>query len=174
MEIEVAERTKPVEISVHHAALPPASNAARWISFAAADAGTGSLHTESAKLRHALRPRSAIAATSYARAAISAEGKVPSQILDFLFGSRTSHTHFLEFFLLTPRYTGCLVSLNFFLPSRFLGFSEANITASYDKFTMQASSIYLSGIVLPWQKRSMPRSICDVCVWECASTLSSE
>ncbi|KAL4595265.1 hypothetical protein ACB092_12G078900 [Castanea dentata] len=77
-----------------------------------------------------------MAATSCARAAISAVGKVPSQILDFLLGSRTSETHFCEFFFLTPRYTGCLVSLNFFLPSRFLGFLEANMSSSSDKFTV--------------------------------------
>ncbi|KAM4118086.1 hypothetical protein ACB094_02G173900 [Castanea mollissima] len=100
--------------------------------------GIGSRHFESAKFRHPDWPRSAITATSCARAAISAVGKVPSQILDFLFGSRISQTHFCAFFLLTPRYTGCLVSLNFFLPSRLLGFWEANMTSSSNKFNIRA------------------------------------
>ena len=67
------------------------------------DAGIGSRHEESAKFRHADRPRNASAATSCARAAISTVGNVPSQILDFLLGSRTSHTHLPEFRRRTPR-----------------------------------------------------------------------
>ncbi|KAL2324493.1 hypothetical protein Fmac_023551 [Flemingia macrophylla] len=73
---------------------------------------------------------SAMAATSCARAAISAVGNVPSQILVFLLGSRTSQTHFPESLLLTPRYTGWRVSRNFFLPARFLGWVAARNTSS--------------------------------------------
>nr|KYP74918.1 hypothetical protein KK1_007614 [Cajanus cajan] len=102
------------------------------MSLASAVAGTGNRHAESAKLRQADLPRSAIAATSCARAAISAVGKVPSQILVFLLGSRTSHTHLPESLLLTPRYTGCRVSRNFFLPARFLGWLAARNTSSSD------------------------------------------
>ncbi|CAA6666028.1 unnamed protein product [Spirodela intermedia] len=43
------------------------------------------------------------AATSCARAAISGVGKVPSQIRDFLRGSRISETHFPQLRILTPR-----------------------------------------------------------------------
>lgn len=50
----------------------------------------------------------ASAATSCARAAISAVGYVPSHILDFFLGSRISHTHFPQFRFRTPRYVGCL------------------------------------------------------------------
>ncbi|KAH0456757.1 hypothetical protein IEQ34_014664 [Dendrobium chrysotoxum] len=56
------------------------------------DSGAGRRHAESAKLRQAWRPRSARAATSWARAAISAVGNVPSHMRDFLLGSRTSQT----------------------------------------------------------------------------------
>ncbi|KAK6926291.1 hypothetical protein RJ641_008010 [Dillenia turbinata] len=103
-----------------------ASAAAFRMSFASVDAGTGNRQAESAKLRQAARPRSAMAATSWARAAISTVGYVPSHILVFLFGSRTSHTHLPELLRRTPRYTGCRVSWNFFRPARFLGFVEAN------------------------------------------------
>lgn len=48
------------------------------------------------------------AATSWALAAISGVGKVPSHILDFLRGSRISDTHLPQFLMRTPRYTGFL------------------------------------------------------------------
>lgn len=51
------------------------------------------------------------AATSWARAAISGVGKVPSQMRDFLRGSRISDTHLPQFLIRTPRYTGCLLRL---------------------------------------------------------------
>lgn len=51
------------------------------------------------------------AATSWARAAISGVGKVPSQMRDFLRGSRISETHLPQFLIRTPRYTGCLLRL---------------------------------------------------------------
>ncbi|KAK3005493.1 hypothetical protein RJ639_016052 [Escallonia herrerae] len=107
-----------------------ASAAAALIALALLVTGTGRRHTESAKFKQACWPLSANAATSWARAAISAVGYVPSHILDFLFGSRSSHTHLLEFLRLTPLYTGCRVSLNFFLPARLFGRSDANITSS--------------------------------------------
>ncbi|GER25568.1 hypothetical protein STAS_01160 [Striga asiatica] len=49
------------------------------------------------------------AATSCARAAISGVGNVPSQIRDFLRGSRISETHLPQLRIRTPRYTGCFV-----------------------------------------------------------------
>ncbi|KAI5444600.1 hypothetical protein KIW84_013023 [Lathyrus oleraceus] len=104
--------------------------AAFCISFVAVVAGTGSRHAESAKLRQALRPLNANAATSWARAAISAVGKVPNQILVFLLGSLISHTHLSKFLLLTPLNTGWRVSLNFFLPARFFGVLAASRTSS--------------------------------------------
>ncbi|KAK3039238.1 hypothetical protein RJ639_027942 [Escallonia herrerae] len=73
------------------------------MSFASVEAGIGSRQAESAKLRQADFPLRAIAATSWALAAISAVGNVPSQILVFLLGSRTSQTHLPEFLLLAPR-----------------------------------------------------------------------
>nr|KYP55587.1 hypothetical protein KK1_001803 [Cajanus cajan] len=104
-----------------------ASAATRRISLALVDAGSGSRQAESAKLRHANLPRSASAATSCARAAISGVGYVPSQILvDLSLGTRTSHTHLLLFLRRTPRYTGCLVSLKIRRPARFLGRADAN------------------------------------------------
>uniref|UniRef100_A0A8R7QPR0 Uncharacterized protein n=1 Tax=Triticum urartu TaxID=4572 RepID=A0A8R7QPR0_TRIUA len=57
------------------------------------------------------------AATSCARAAISAVAKVPSQMRDFLRGSRISDTHLPQLRMRTPRYVGCRPSLRgrFFL-----------------------------------------------------------
>jgi hypothetical protein len=53
----------------------------------------------------------ASAATSCARAAISAVGNVPSQMRDFLRGSRISDTHLPHARIRTPRYVGCFPSL---------------------------------------------------------------
>ncbi|KAG6634141.1 hypothetical protein CIPAW_12G098700 [Carya illinoinensis] len=100
------------------------------MSFASVELGVGNSHSESAKLRHADLPLSAKAATSCARAAISGVGYVPSHILEVLLGSRTSQTHLFLFLLLTPRYTGCRVSLNILLPARFLGVLEASTLTS--------------------------------------------
>ncbi|KAK3447262.1 hypothetical protein EUGRSUZ_A02833 [Eucalyptus grandis] len=108
--------------------------AAFCMSLVLGDAGTGSRHAESAKLRQADWPLSASAATSCALAAMSAVGKVPSQILDFFLGSRTSQTHFPESRSRTPRYTGWRVSRNFFLPAGFFGWSDARRTSSPEKF----------------------------------------
>ncbi|CAA7402506.1 unnamed protein product [Spirodela intermedia] len=71
--------------------------------------GRGRMSIKSGKLRSALRPLRQRAPTSYARAAISAVGKEPSQILDFFRGSLISDTHFPHRRFLTPRYTGCRV-----------------------------------------------------------------
>lgn len=49
------------------------------------------------------------AATSWALAAISGVRNVPSQMRDFFLGSRISDTHFPQFLMRTPRYTGCLL-----------------------------------------------------------------
>lgn len=94
-----------------------ASSAATCMSSAEDDLGRGRRQAESGKLREAKRPLSARAATSWALAAISGVGKVPSHILDFLRGSRTSHTHLFPFLCRTPLYIGCRVSRNFFLPA---------------------------------------------------------
>ncbi|CAA7397352.1 unnamed protein product [Spirodela intermedia] len=51
----------------------------------------------------ALEPLMLSAATSWARAAISGEGKVPSQMRDFFRGSRISDTHLPQFLIRTPR-----------------------------------------------------------------------
>lgn len=79
------------------------------------------------------------AATSCARAAISAVGYVPSHILDFFLGSRISDTHFPQFLFRTPRKVGCLSSPSIFrlflLPpllscfGLFLGFKELLLVA---------------------------------------------
>jgi hypothetical protein len=53
----------------------------------------------------------ASAATSWARAAISAVGNVPNQMRDFFRGSRISDTHFPQLRRRTPRYDGCLKPL---------------------------------------------------------------
>jgi hypothetical protein len=81
------------------------------------DSARGTSQAESTKLSTAKLPCKAKAATSCALAAISGEGNVPTHILVFLFGSRTSQTHFSPFLCLTPLYIGCRVSLNFFLPA---------------------------------------------------------
>ncbi|PAN39447.1 hypothetical protein PAHAL_7G243300 [Panicum hallii] len=85
--------------------------AAAWMSAGDVDAGRGSSWARSGKLRCAARPLIASAATSCARAAISAVGKVPSQMRDFLRGSRISDTHLPQLRRRTPRYDGCLYPL---------------------------------------------------------------
>ncbi|CAA6656170.1 unnamed protein product [Spirodela intermedia] len=66
-------------------------------------AGRGSTAASSGKLRQADWPLIVSAATSCARAAISAVAKVPSQIRDFFLGSRISDTHFPHLRMRTPR-----------------------------------------------------------------------
>ncbi|KAM0834753.1 hypothetical protein ACQ4PT_063388 [Festuca glaucescens] len=93
-------------------------------------ARTGSMrHAESAKLRQASRPESASAAASWARAAISAVVKVPSQSLELLVPStRTSHTQRpARPRRRTPRYTGWRVSLNFVRPAGRFGGSDHTV-----------------------------------------------
>lgn len=83
--------------------------AAAWTSRGASETGRGSEAASWGKLRIAEFPLMLNAATSWALAAISGVGKVPSQIRDFLRGSRISDTHLPQFRILTPRYTGCLL-----------------------------------------------------------------
>ncbi len=77
--------------------------AAAWTSRGASEAGRGRELTSSGKLRMAELPLMLKAATSWARAAISGVGKVPSQMRDFLRGSRISETHLPQFRMRTPR-----------------------------------------------------------------------
>lgn len=72
-------------------------------------AGLGSAWDMSGKLRTAEWPLMVRAATSCARAAISGVANVPSQMRDFLRGSRISETHFPQLRFRTPWYTGCLL-----------------------------------------------------------------
>ena len=76
--------------------------AAAWTSRAEEEAGRGKEEASSGKLRMAELPLMLKAATSWARAAISGVAKVPSQIRDFLRGSRISDTHFPQVRILTP------------------------------------------------------------------------
>lgn len=92
------------------------SNLSIWAAFVAAactsrglrEMGRGSKLASSGKLRIAELPLMLKAATSWARAAISGVGNVPSQMRDFFRGSRISETHLPQFLMRTPRYTGCL------------------------------------------------------------------
>jgi hypothetical protein len=67
--------------------------AAACTSRAEREAGRGKIPANSGKLRTAQFPLTLNAATSWARAAISAVAKVPSHIRDFFLGSRISDTH---------------------------------------------------------------------------------
>ena len=86
-----------------------AAVAAVWMSRGEHVTGLGSRSAISGKLRIADWPRMVRAATSWARAAISGVENVPSQIRDFLRGSRISDTHLPQFRFRTPWYTGCLL-----------------------------------------------------------------
>ncbi|RRT44338.1 hypothetical protein B296_00027041 [Ensete ventricosum] len=105
----------------HGPNISAASAAARRTSSAAVDSTRGSAQAESGKLRLADMPRSAMAATSCALAAISGVRNVPSHMRLFFRGSRTSDTHFPPLRSRTPWYTGCRVSRNFFRPAFRLG-----------------------------------------------------
>jgi len=94
--------------------------AAAWTSRGELEAGRGSEAASSGKLRMAEEPFMVSAATSCARAAISAVAKVPSQMRFFFRGSRISDTHFPHVRILTPLYTECLWSLLLPLLSLFL------------------------------------------------------
>ena len=83
-----------------------AEAAAACMSLGLEERGRGRMSIKSGKLRRAFEPFRQRAPTSYARAAISAVGKEPSQILDFFLGSLISDTHFPHRRFLTPRYTG--------------------------------------------------------------------
>ncbi|KAK3021676.1 hypothetical protein RJ639_047510 [Escallonia herrerae] len=89
-----------------------ASRAATCMSPAEADLARFRSQAESGKLSNAFSPRRARLATSCALAAISGVENVPSQILDFLFGSRTSHTHLLPFLRRTPLNTGLVLKVS--------------------------------------------------------------
>lgn len=80
-----------------------ALEAAAWTSRGASETGRGSESESSGKLRIAELPLMLNAATSWARAAISGVGKVPSQMRDFFRGSRISDTHLPQFLIRTPR-----------------------------------------------------------------------
>ena len=77
--------------------------AAACTSRGAAEAGRGRDAAISGKLSTAAGPLTTSAAASCARAAISAVGKEPSQMRDFLRGSRISDTHFPHARIRTPR-----------------------------------------------------------------------
>lgn len=76
--------------------------AAAWTSRGEEEAGRGKEEASSGKLRMAELPLMLKAATSWARAAISGVEKVPSQIRDFLRGSRISDTHLPQVRIRTP------------------------------------------------------------------------
>jgi hypothetical protein len=65
------------------------------------DLRRGKAHAASGKFKEADSPLRAKAATSYALAAMSGQGQVPSHIRDFLFGCLSSQTH-LPFLSRTP------------------------------------------------------------------------
>nr|CAD1824140.1 unnamed protein product [Ananas comosus var. bracteatus] len=73
------------------------------------EGGRGRAAASSGKLRAAAGPLTQSAAASWARAAISGVGKVPSQMRVFFRGSRISDTHFPHARMRTPRYDGCRV-----------------------------------------------------------------
>lgn len=98
--------------------------AAACTSRGEAEAGLGSEAARSGKLRMAPGPLMLRAATSWARAAISGVGKVPSQILDFFLGSRISDTHFPQARIRTPRYSGCRLASGARLEFGFVGDEE--------------------------------------------------
>ncbi|RRT35441.1 hypothetical protein B296_00033268 [Ensete ventricosum] len=94
----------PALAVVLHRSLAAASSAADRMSLGSELLGRGSCSADSGKLSCASQPLSRSAATSCATAAISADSKLPSQILVFFPGSRISDTHFPHFLFLTPRY----------------------------------------------------------------------
>lgn len=73
------------------------------------ETGRGSTCARSGKFSTAELPLMLKAATSCARAAISGVENVPSQMRDFLRGSRISDTHLPQLRIRTPRYTACLL-----------------------------------------------------------------
>lgn len=77
--------------------------AAAWTSWGLRDAGRGNNSASSGKFRMAELPLMLRAATSCARAAISGVENVPSQMRDFLRGSRISDTHLPQLRIRTPR-----------------------------------------------------------------------
>ncbi|URE27053.1 hypothetical protein MUK42_13318 [Musa troglodytarum] len=97
-------------LSAPGGSMAAARAAASLTSRGESEAGRGSVPARSGKLRMAAAaegPLTQRAAASWARAAISGVAKVPSQMRDFLRGSRISDTHFPHARIRTPRYTGC-------------------------------------------------------------------
>lgn len=76
--------------------------AAAWTSRGLEEAGRGKEGASCGKLSIAEFPLMHKAATSWALAAISGVGNVPSHILDFFLGSLISDTHFPQFLIRTP------------------------------------------------------------------------
>lgn len=118
-----------------------------WAAFTAADwtsrgehvAGRGNKWENWGKLSIAEVPLMDMAATSWARAAISGVAKVPNQIRDFFLGSRISDTHLPHALIRTPTYeTSVLPPLLFLLI--FFGFGFALLTTS---FTSSSSPLHL-------------------------------
>ena len=93
------------------ASMDAALAAAACTSRGELEAGRGREAASSGKLRMADEPFIVSAATSWARAAISAVAKVPSQIRFFFRGSRISDTHLPHVRIRTPLYTECLLLL---------------------------------------------------------------
>lgn len=79
-----------------------AFTAAAWTSRGEHVMGRGNKWANWGKFSIAEVPLMDMAATSWARAAISAVAKVPNQIRDFFFGSRISDTHFPHALIRTP------------------------------------------------------------------------
>lgn len=100
VEVEVVEDV--VVLGMSKSTIEAALEAAAWTSRGELEAGRGSDPASSGKLRMAELPLMLKAATSWARAAISAVEKVPSQIRFFFLGSRISDTHLPHVRIRTP------------------------------------------------------------------------
>lgn len=90
------------------------------------------------------------AATSCALAAISGVENVPSQIRDFLRGSRISDTHLPQLRIRTPRYTGCLLHSLGLLALLCSGDLETELDEKgehVDELLLAASELFASAIV---------------------------
>ena len=98
------------------------------------------------------------AATSCARAAISGVENVPSQMRDFLRGSRISDTHLPQLRIRTPRYTGCLLHSLGLLPDLRSGDLEAELN---EKSEDVDSELFASAInVAAEEKEGDERGFC--------------
>ncbi|BAS77777.1 Os02g0230875, partial [Oryza sativa Japonica Group] len=99
-----------IQTGSHHGCSAAVSwNAAPNTSSAASSSSSrGSSTIASSSSSAAPAPLTPPAAASWARAAISGVGNVPSQMRDFFRGSLISDTHFPHARIRTPRYDGCL------------------------------------------------------------------